>query len=248
MFTVEERDRVRRRLQEIARSDKRLVAGALVGSTAGEGDRWSDIDLTFAIAEHASVSEVLDDWTTRLQNEFGAMKLFDLPVISTIYRVFLFPGNLQVDLSLTPRAEFGALGPKFALFFGSAVKRDPPRPPPASHLFGFAVLCILRARVCIERGRLWEAEYLTSLARDQILTLACLRRGLNTSYGKGFDDLPQEILEPFKGALVGSLERAQLLEALRKTIDGLLSNAQGVENFGARLEEQMHELKSDTLV
>jgi hypothetical protein len=60
--------------------------------------------------------------------------------------------------------------------------------------------------------------------------------------------LPQEILEPFKGALVGSLERAQLLEALRKTIDGLLSNAQGVENFGARLEEQMHELKSDTLV
>jgi len=43
MFTVEERDRVRNRLVEMSRKDPRLVAGALIGSTAaGGGDRWSD--------------------------------------------------------------------------------------------------------------------------------------------------------------------------------------------------------------
>jgi len=39
MFTVEERDRVRNRLVQMSRADPRLVAGALVGSTAGgQGD------------------------------------------------------------------------------------------------------------------------------------------------------------------------------------------------------------------
>src|SRR6266571_4189698 len=111
MFTVEERNRVRKRIIELARVDRRLVAAAYVGSLAeasNGGDRWSDLDVTFAMNDGVSLDEVLADWTRSLVNEFRAVKLFDLPHLSTLYRVFLLPGNLQVDLSFTPRADFRA--------------------------------------------------------------------------------------------------------------------------------------------
>lgn len=243
MFTVEERNRVRDRLVEMGKTDRGLVAGALIGSTtAGGGDRWSDLDLTFGLADNATLADVLDDWTTRLQNEFHAVYLFDLPYQSTIYRVFLFPGNLQVDVSFTPKAEFGGLGPKFRLLFGSAIERTQPKPTPPQHLFGLAVHHLVRTRICIERGRLWQAEYWITEARNQALSLACLHRGLPTSYARGFDDLPTEILEPFTGALVGELTRDNLMKALARTIDGVLRNSDDVRELALRLEPQLREL------
>ena len=247
MFTVKERNRVRDRLLEIGRADRRLVAGALIGaSAAGGGDRWSDLDLTFGLADDATLADVLADWTTRLQREFNAVHLFDLPYQSTMYRVFLLPGNLQVDLSFTPRAEFGAHGPKFELLFGSAVERNRAPPPSSQHLFGHAVHHLVRARICIERGRLWQAEYWISAARNQALSLACLHRGMETSYGRGFDDLPAEILAPFNEALVGSLDRGRLLQTLGRTVDGLLRNSQDVRELALRLEPQLRELELET--
>jgi hypothetical protein len=248
MFTVEERNRVRGRLVEMGRTDRRLVAGTLIGASVGGGDRWSDLDLTFGLADNVALTDVLADWTTRLQREFNAVHLFDLPYQSTMYRVFLLPGNLQVDLSFTPRAEFGALGPKFELFFGTAVKRGHAPPPSPQHLFGLAVHHLVRARISIERGRLWQAEYWISAARDQALSLACCRRGLAMSYGRGFDDLPAEILEPFTEALVGSLDRGRLLQALGKTVDWLLHNSQDVHELASRLEVQLRELELATTV
>src|SRR2546427_13154042 len=107
MFTVEERDLVRKCLVQVSRADPRLVGGALIGSTAGGGgDRWSDLDLTFGVADGAAIEDVLADWTVRLANEFDAVHIFDLPYLSTIYRVFLLPSNLQVDLSFTPGNKF----------------------------------------------------------------------------------------------------------------------------------------------
>ena len=247
MFTVKERNRVRDRLLEMAREDPRLVAGALIGSTAAGSDRWSDLDLTFALAEDTSRDDVLTDWTARLQNEFHAVHLFDLPSLSTVYRVFLLPGNLQVDLSFTPRADFGSRGPNFTLLFGKVVKMDQALQPSPEHLFGLAVHHLVRARICIERDRLWQAEYWISAARDYALSLACHHRGLRTSYGRGFDDLPRQILEPFRETLVGSLDRDRLLHALGKTIDGLLSNSQDVRHLATRLEVQLHELTSTTI-
>ena len=99
MFCVEDRERIMEQLVERARSDPRVVAAAAVGSSAGGGDRWSDLDLTFGVAAGVPVEEVLADWTRTLETDFGAVVLFDLPVGSTIYRVFLLPGVLQVDLS-----------------------------------------------------------------------------------------------------------------------------------------------------
>ena len=56
MFTPEERDHVRDRIIEMAKSDRRVTAGALIGSTAaGLGDKWSDIDITFGIEDGTSL-------------------------------------------------------------------------------------------------------------------------------------------------------------------------------------------------
>src|SRR5436305_7861359 len=127
LFTVEERNRIQARLLEIAHSDSRIVAGALLGSLAkSAGDKWSDLDLSFGLATGTNVNDVLADWTGHMVREFDAAHLFDLPRLTSIYRVFMLPNNLQIDLSFTPESDFGALGPKFNLLFCKAVVRQVP--------------------------------------------------------------------------------------------------------------------------
>src|SRR5512134_2868494 len=198
LFSIQDRNLLQDHVLKLAASDARVVAGAVVGSLAlGEGDRWSDLDLTFAVADDISVFEVLEDWTRNIIAAFDATHLFDLPSDASIYRVFLLPGCLQFDLSFTPASKFGASGPKFRLLFGSSVEKPYAQPPAAKELFGYAVHHVLRARFCIERGRYWLAEYWISSARDLALSLACRRRGLPAFHGRGFDDLPKEVRDTF---------------------------------------------------
>src|SRR5215472_10089521 len=152
MFSIADRERVQERVLALAASDARVVAGAVVGSLALErGDRWSDLDLTFAVVDGVPVTDVLGDWTRTLIAELDAIELFDLPAGASLYRVFLLPGCLQFDLSFTPAPAFGASGPKFRLLFGQAVEKPYVSQPPAHELFGYAVHHALRARFCIER-------------------------------------------------------------------------------------------------
>lgn len=248
MFTADYRDRVRDRVLDLASSDARVVAGAVVGSLAlSEGDRWSDLDLTFAVRDGVPIREVLEEWTRVLAAEFDAIHLFDLPSGVSLYRVFFLPGCLQFDLSFTPAAAFGATGPKFRLLFGSAVEK-PHMPQPTAHeLFGYAVHHALRARFCVERGRLWQAEYWISGARDYALSLACLRYGLPAREGRGYDALPAGVTDAFRGAFVRSLERGELLRALAVAISGLLHVAaqdQNLREMAATLEPRLRELSA----
>ncbi|HZC04516.1 MAG TPA: hypothetical protein VE338_02665 [Ktedonobacterales bacterium] len=243
MFSVEERERARDRVLALASSDARVVAGAVVGSLAlHEGDRWSDLDLTFAVADETPVLDVLSDWTRILVDELDAVHLFDLPAGASIYRVFLLPGCLQFDLSFTSASAFGATGPKFRLLFGAAVEKPYTPAPTPSHLFGYAVHHALRARFCIERGRVWQAEYWISGVRDYGLSLACLRRGLPANNGRGYDDLPADVRNAFEDALARSLARDELLRALGAAIAGLLRETTQVADMAAKVAPQLHEL------
>jgi hypothetical protein len=249
VFGVDDRERVRERVLALAAADGRIVAAAEVGSrAAGGGDRWSDLDLTFAVADDTPVSDVLADWTRELTGKLGAAHLFDLPRESTVYRVFLLPGCLQVDLSFTPAAEFGAAGPRFRLLFGSAVEREHALPPAAHDLFGQGVHHLVRARFAVERGRPWEAEYWISAARDCALSLACLARGLPARYGRAFDRLPAELLDEASGALVRSLEREELLRALERAADALLRHAGEAHELAARVAPNLRDLVSPGFV
>jgi hypothetical protein len=224
MFTPQERDRARNEVLEWASADPRVVAGAVVGSLAHEpGDRFSDLDLTFGVRDECPISEVLEDWSRRLIAGFDAVQLFDLSAGSALYRVFLLPGCLQLDVSFAPASDFGAIGSQFRLLFGTAVSK--PYLPPADprEVFGYGVHHAVRARVCIERTRYWQAEYWTSAVRDYALTMACLRLGLPGQYGRGFDRLPDEIRTLAAAALVSAINRLELLKALRRSTDLLLA-------------------------
>jgi hypothetical protein len=240
LFSIKDRDLIRDHVLQLARSDLRVVAGAVVGSLAlQDGDRWSDLDLTFAVADEYPVSDVLDDWTRNIIKEFHAIPLFDLPWGASIYRVFLLPGCLQFDLSFTPASKFGATGPKFKLLFGTSVEKPYVPPPKARELFGYAVHHAVRARFCIERGRYWQAEYWISGTRDCALHLACLRRHLPASDGRGFDELPSEIRDVFARTFVANLTRDELLRALGHVIQGLLHEADGVEELAMNVKPQL---------
>ena len=245
MSRVKARDRVRDSILQIAQADPRIVAGAAIGSLAtGAGDRWSDLDLGFGLADGASPVDVLADWTPRLEREHNAVHLFDLPSLSSLYRVFLFPGNLQVDLSLTPASDFGARSPKFRVLFGEALEKAPgwESTPTAQYLFGLGVHHAVRARFCIERGRLWQAEYWISAVRDQALALACRRRGLSAWYGRGYDDLPADVLDD--RSLVRSIDRTELLRALGRAVDQLLREADEAREVASKVDEGLRQLVS----
>jgi hypothetical protein len=241
MFTVAYRDALRDRVVELAQADPRVVSGALVGSLAVGGDRLSDLDLTFGVANGVAVADVLEEWTRTLANEFDAVVLFDLPAGPAIYRVLLMPGALQFDLSFTPQSEFAATTPKFKLLFGSAGER-PVVPQTAEELFGWAAHHALRARFCIERGRYWWAEYWTSSLRDYALAIACTRRGLPAAYGRGYDDLPSEITELFAESLVRSPDRDELLRAFGVALEGFLAVSEGLPNT-AKVAPDLLQLK-----
>src|SRR5262249_7050551 len=128
------------------------------------------------------------------------------------------------------------------LLFGNSTERPLRSAPPAHELFGHAVHHVLRARFCIERGRLWQAEYWISDARDFALNLACHRRGLQAMDGRGLDDLPRELLQRYRDALVVSLDRKELLRALERVTNLLISEAEEVREKAAALEPQLYEL------
>jgi hypothetical protein len=227
VFTVEERDQARRWLLDRARSDRRIVAAAVVGSdAAGRVDRWSDLDLTFAVADEASLEEVLSDWTRAVDEGLDAPDLFDVHVGPTVYRVFLLPGNLQVDLSFTPAARFGPLGPEFRLLFGSAVE-DRVREPMSRlaetprQRFGLCILYLLRTRLYLERENLPQAEQYLRWAIEL------------------FDEgAPRFPARP---------DRPALLQAVREGLSRLLRDPGEATDLAERLKPQLRELTRPTL-
>jgi hypothetical protein len=238
VFTVEQRDALREYVLRLAQEDERIVAGAVVGSLAlGGGDRYSDLDLTFGVADPVKIADVLTDWTRTLSDEREAVQLFDLEHGPTIYRVLLFPDALQFDLSLTPAAQFRPAGPRFRLLFGETAPTPaastPARelftaiPAIAEDLFGWGVVYAIYVRSCIERGRVWQAEHYVGAVRDHALSLACLREGLPVVEGRGYDALSAETLARFADTHIGALEARVLYAALAAAVRALLH--EGVE-------------------
>ena len=233
MFTVEQRDALRESVLTLAEKDRRVVAGAAVGSLAvGGGDRFSDLDLTFAVADDVLLAEVLDDWSRTLSDEMAAVHLVDLERGPTIYRVFLLPDALQLDLSLTPAAHFAAASPRFRLLFGETAEGEPAdgrKPPAGGDLFGWGVVYGLHARACIERGRVWQAEHYIGAVRDHALSLACLSRELPAEQARGYDDLPADTLASFNRTHVGSLQPEGLRSALSAAMRALLHEGEAAD-------------------
>jgi hypothetical protein len=208
MFTPERRAAIRADLLEYAARDHRIAGAAITGSAATENeDQWSDIDLAFGLADPAARTAVLSDWTAYMYRQHSALHHTDIAAGAWIYRVFLLPCTLQVDLAFVEASEFRPLSPTFRLVFGTANEpREFPPPTPAG-LIGLGWLYALHARSSIARMRLWQAEYMVSGLRDHALALACLRHHLSAVHGRGIDLLPREVTDRFESALVRKLDR-----------------------------------------
>ncbi|HEU0025940.1 MAG TPA: hypothetical protein VFQ25_02395 [Ktedonobacterales bacterium] len=244
MFTAEQRDQARERILAMARADSRVTAGALIGSmAAGAEDEWSDIDLTFAVADDASPDDTLRDWTAILDREFGVLDHFDLRASASVYRVFLLRGGLEADVSVTPQRDFALRGPRVHVLFG-APREEPAAPQPdARYLIGLGWHHLLHARSSIERGAWWRAEYWISGARDHILALACLRLGEDAVYARGVDRLPAAVTNPLRDALARSLDAPELRRALAAVTTAFLGEVQFYDPaLATRLESLLLEL------
>lgn len=239
MFTAEERGRLRSALLERAAGDPQISGAAITGSAAeGKEDAWSDIDLAFGIANGAALPDVLDDWTAHMYRSHGAVHHVDVRAGAWIYRVFLLPGALQVDLAFAPAAEFRALAPTFRLVSGRANEPAHAAPPPADALIGMAWLYALHVRTSIARGKLWQAVYMINGVRDHALMLAALRHGLPTAHGRGLHELPAVVTATFEESLVQKLDAAELARAFRAVMRPLQAEIRHADgHLAARLAE-----------
>ncbi len=243
MFTPDQREHLRNLLLDRARADTRISGAAITGSAShGAQDRWSDVDLFFGVADGAALHTVLDDWSDFMYAEHGALHHFDITSGSAVYRVFLLPNCLEVDLAFTPANEFGSRGPNFKAMFGQPNQIPQMKKADRNHLIGLAWHHVLHARMFIERRKVWQAEYWISAIRDYTLALTSLRFGKPSEYSKGADDLPSEITAPLEDALVRSLSLEELRRALGAAVEGLLrelseTNGQLADRLASPLRE-----------
>jgi predicted nucleotidyltransferase len=246
VFTATERDRLRDRLVSDAHADDRIIGAALTGSiSVGRDDRWSDIDLAVSVDADAHLSEVMSDWTARMYADRAAITHFDLYRGATVYRVYLLANTLQVDIAFSPASEFGAIGPTFRLLFGATNQPRPALEPAAADLIGMGWLYALHARSSIERGRVWQAEYMISGMRERVFALACLRHGLPATQGRGVDRLPAEVTDSIGPTLVRSPDITELRRAFRAATAALLAEIGHADaGLAERLSAPLRELAS----
>jgi hypothetical protein len=247
MFTPEVRARLRSELLEKAATDVRICAAAITGSAASEReDQWSDIDLAFGVVDEADMGMVLSDWTNFMYSSHSALHHLDVKAGPWIYRVFILRNTLQVDLAFVSSTEFRPLAPTFWLVFGEArEERSFPAPAPGG-IIGYGWLYALHARSCIERGKRWQAEYMISGMRDNVLALACLRLGLPAVHGRGFDLLPDDVLSDFEALLVRHLDRVELSRAFRAATQSLAREIAYCDpDLARRLESALTEISAE---
>lgn len=216
----------------------------MTGSSAlGNEDQWSDIDLFFGVGNQDELPAAMSDMTDLMYRKHGALHHFDVVAGPATYRVFLMASTLQVDLAFTPASSFGAVTPSFKVLFGEPVEREHYAPPAAMSLLDYGWLYALHARSSIERGKVWQAEYMIGMVRDQVLAAACVRHGLPWREARGTDGLPSEEKHRLEAALVRSLDPGELRRALKAVIDCLVLEVEHADPaLAKRIEPALREL------
>jgi predicted nucleotidyltransferase len=193
MFDAAERSEIRTRLIERARADSAISGAALVGSAARDAeDDWSDIDLALQLSAEADEFMTVQAWTEFIGELSPLADTFDLFAGGVRYRVFLLASSLQVDLSFWPDGEFRATESPFRLLFGSPAPPSSPARPDLHQTIGMAWLYAVHARSAVARGKLWQASMMLDELRSSVITLMCVRNGLNPWHGRDVDRLPDE--------------------------------------------------------
>ncbi len=240
MYSIEDRNSIQNSIIALAKNDDRITDCAIVGSGSIEQqDVWSDIDLSFGIENGSDISNILEDWNNVMGNEFNAHVLFDLQYKESIYRVYLLPNALQVDLSFTRTEKFGALTDRFRLLFGKNNKREQKLPPDQKTVFGYAVLYALKARSSTERGRIWQANYFLEKLRENLMILKCTIDQLNPFDGRGFDRLPEDFLNKISKSMGTKLTSSELKYSLQLLTKLLINEVKILDKIDYKFEREL---------
>lgn len=222
-------------LVDLARADDRVSAAAVVGSGAdGSEDGWSDIDLALRLAPGQDPMVIAGSWAQRLDERVQPVGRLDIWSTGALYRVFILPDTLQVDMSFWPDERFAAYGPKFRLVFGEANAAVSTPVRPAAQVLGMAWLYALHVRSSIARGSVWQSVYMINGVRDHVVELACLRYGLPSAQGRGADDLPFDLRSLLKLTLPQTTEAVELRRCFGALVPLLVSEAHHVDPQGAQ--------------
>lgn len=116
-----------------------------------------------------------------------------------------------------------------------------PSPSPTD-LIGMGWLYALHVRSAIARGHLLKGEYMLSGMRNQLLSLLCLRYGVNALQGRGLDYLPEETMRAVFDCFPSSLRADDLRRAFHKTTVALVDEINRIDReLGKRLEPILSE-------
>ena len=99
LFTSEEREETAKRVSYLLGDDDRIEGLAIVGSLAGQSDRWSDIDIEVIVADDEELAAVAGDWVENLYELLPVVHHFEAAFGDTLLRGYLLENLLEIDLA-----------------------------------------------------------------------------------------------------------------------------------------------------
>ena len=84
---------------------------------------------------------------------------------------------------------------------------------------------MIHAGTAAQRGQLWKALYELEQVRDRAIELRGLRENLETKHFRHVDQLPLEFLSTIQRSMPISLEREEIIRALRVATDCFTAEA-----------------------
>ena len=231
LFTPEEREETAERVSRVLSDDSRVEGVVVVGSLAGQADRWSDIDLEVVVADDEELAAVTSDWVGRLYERLPVVHHFETAFGGTLVRGFLLENLLELDVAFELAERFSIWGPARVVFdrsgrvagAASAPAQGDPQPADRAGEAGFAWHDVLHACTAVRRGRPWQGLWYLERIRNRTLKLAQERRGFYAEFFDYVDDLPIEELRPLEDTLVVSLDPAPLLGAIEVATQAFLA-------------------------
>jgi len=244
LFTRDEREETAERVSRALGDDSRVEGVVVVGSLAGQADRWSD--LVVVVADGEELAAVTADWVGYLYELLPVVHHFETAFGETLVRGFLLENLLDLDLAFERAVRFLFCGPPRVMFDRSgrvadaakALAQGEPESADRAGEAGFAWHDVLHACTAVRRGRPWQGLWYLERIRNRALKLAQEPRGFYADSFDYVDDLPLEELRPPEDTLVFSLDdRASLLGAIEVTTRAFLAElGHGEPALADRLE------------
>jgi hypothetical protein len=222
MFTEADRDAVLEQTVGLMTHDPRVEAVVLTGSLGrGQGDRWSDIDVSAVITNADDVGTVTAEWEALAYREWPVVHHYATEFGTTRVRGFLLRNGLLLDLGFSPIGDFEAWAPLRVLLDRTGRATEvaeswtawSPTPDWRGEA-GFALHDVLHACVAADRGRPWQSLYYLQRVRNRTLSLASERHGFDADEFARVDDLPATETAALEATLVSNLDREALLGAI----------------------------------